>query len=199
MAVSTYSQLQTEVGEWLQRSDLSGRIPTFIELATADFNSVLRVPQMEVLASTTVTGEWTALPDNFLGIRHIETSDGERLEYKTPEDFAAYAESQAAPELPVYTIADMSFRMYPTPTSLAVELLYYEMISDLVSAGDTNWLLTQYPSAYLAASLAWGFDYLHDDMRAANWRAKTQQHIALIQRSGRKIAEGASTMAIRAH
>lgn len=197
MALDTNGELQTEVASWLQRNDLSGQIPTFIEMATADFNSVLRVPQMEVLASTTVDGEWTELPGNFLGIRHIETVDGDRLTYKTPEDFAAYAASLAAPTVPVYTVADMSFRMYPTPTDLDVELLYYEMIPALVNSGDTNWLLEQHPNAYLAASLVWGFRYLQDKDNATFWEAATQKQIALITRSGRRIGDGASTMSVR--
>ena len=197
MAISTYSDLQAEIAGWLQRSDLSSQIPSFVELATADFNATLRVPQMEVLASTTVTEEWTELPDKFLGIRHIETSDGDRLTYKTPEDFAAFVASEAAPTIPIYTVADMSFRMWPAPTSLAVELLYYEMIPDLVSGGDTNWLLTQYPNAYLAASLTWGFRFLRDKAAADDWDKATQRQMALVTRSGRHISEGASTMFVR--
>jgi len=198
MAIDTFGELQAEVASWLQRSDLSSRIPTFIELATADFNAVMRVPQMEALASTTFDGEYNALPDNFLGIRHIETAAGDRMTSMTPEEYAVYAASDITPSVPVYTIADMAFRVYPTPTALDVELLYYEMIPVLVNSGDTNWLLEQHPNVYLAGSLVWGFRHLHDQKNAADWEGATQRLIDRVVRSGRRIAEGASTLAVRA-
>lgn len=197
MAISTYSELQAEIAAWLQRADLATQIPSFVELATSDFNATLRVPQMEILASTTVTAEWTELPDGFLAIRHIETGDGKRLTFKTPELFAAFVATEAQPTIPIYTVADMSFRMYPAPTSLDVELLYYSAIPELVNSSDTNWLLTQFPGAYLAASLAWGFKFLQDPAGAAGWDAETKRQMAIVTRSSRALTEGASAMAIR--
>lgn len=180
----------------MQRTDLTSAVPTFIEMATAHFNALLRVPQMEAVASTTATGEWTALPADFLQIRAIESGD-KRLDYVTPEEFALRVAGMDRPPLPVYTIADMSFRMYPTPSDLPIEILYYARIPAFAAPTSTNWLLTEHPLAYLSASLMFGFDYLHDDARAAKWEQRTAQHIAQIQRSGRQLAEGAATMTVK--
>jgi len=201
MALDTYAELQTEVTSWLQRSDVSGAVPSFIEFATGHFNAVLAdspVPQMEALATATVTGEWTDLPDDFLGVRYIELDSGERMSYMTPEEFALYAETDITPSVPVYTIADMSFRIYPTQTSQGVSILYYQQIPALVNSSDTNWMLTSYPHAYIACALMYGFDYLHDEARSAKWEARTNAQIELIRRGSRRIAQGASTMAIKA-
>ena len=143
MAISNYSDLRGEVTAWLMRTDASvtNRVPTFIELATARFNAELRVPQMESLVTTTVDGEWIELPEDFLAVRYIELSTGERMRYVTPEEFADNVDRATAPTIPIYTIADMSFRIYPTQTSTDVEVLYWKRIADLVNDDDTNWLL----------------------------------------------------------
>ena len=45
MAISTKSELHTAVTNWLNRSDLTSRIPEFITLAEASFNRNLRTRQ----------------------------------------------------------------------------------------------------------------------------------------------------------
>ena len=46
MAINTYGTLQTAVANWLDRDDLSARIPEFISLAEAIFNRTLRIRAM---------------------------------------------------------------------------------------------------------------------------------------------------------
>ena len=46
MAINSYSSLQTAVANWLDRSDLTDRIPEFIDLAEARINRALRVTFM---------------------------------------------------------------------------------------------------------------------------------------------------------
>ena len=47
MAITTNSELNTAVANWLSRSDLTSRIPEFIALFEAKFNRDMRVPQQE--------------------------------------------------------------------------------------------------------------------------------------------------------
>ena len=46
MPIATYTDLQSSVADWLNRSDLSAVIPTFIQLAEAKFNRELRTRDM---------------------------------------------------------------------------------------------------------------------------------------------------------
>jgi hypothetical protein len=46
MTIATYSELLTELDAWLNRSDLTARIPTFIRLFESRANRQLRVPEM---------------------------------------------------------------------------------------------------------------------------------------------------------
>ena len=43
MAISTFAELKTAAANWLDRSDLTDRIPEFIALAEARFNRILRI------------------------------------------------------------------------------------------------------------------------------------------------------------
>ena len=54
MAIGTYAELQTAVANWLDRDDLTDRIPEFIALAEAKMNRNLRISLMENV-STAIT------------------------------------------------------------------------------------------------------------------------------------------------
>jgi hypothetical protein len=199
MAISTYAELRAEVAEWLQRSDLSARIPVFVEMATARFNRELRAPEMETLVTTAADAEYTDLPVDFLQIRSIETN-GDRMEYLAPEEFQAYVAKTSTPAVPVYTIADMSLRIYPAPSvssTLTLKVLYYARIPELDSAGDTSWLLDAHPDVYLFGSLVEAAGFLHDDPRMAVWDLRLQQAMVLINRRGKQMSQGAASMTIK--
>jgi len=74
VALSNYSELQSDIADWLDRSDLSSHIPTFIKLAEARINRKLRVRQMEAVVQHTMVGESKriALPTDFLQMRGIK-------------------------------------------------------------------------------------------------------------------------------
>lgn len=200
MATDTNAELQTSVASWLQRDDLNAQIPQFIEFATSWFTRRLRVPQMEQLAQTTITAEWTALPVDFVAVRYIELANGTRLRHMVPEEFAIQVKRQALAntDTPIYMIGDMSLRIYPTQTNTAVEILYYKKIPQLVNANDTNWLLTSFPDAYLACALWRGFDFIRDNENAMKWRTETELQARDIQRFGKNLETGAASMAVKA-
>jgi hypothetical protein len=65
MAISTYAELQTAVANWLDRDDLTARIPEFITLAEAKIRRVARVEYGFTAVSTDDTILATA-PDIYL-------------------------------------------------------------------------------------------------------------------------------------
>jgi hypothetical protein len=194
---STSSELRADVTDWLQRSDLAAAIPTFIDFATARFSDELRTPEMETIASTTVTGDWTALPDDFRAIRLIEAGD-KVLEYRTPWQVQRMVQRSATPPAAVYTIQDMQFRIYPSIAGTAADLTYYAALTPLVSAGDSNWLLLKRPDVYLQGALFYAWQYLHDEARMQLAGAFVDKYIAETNRSARKIMIGSAPLAVRA-
>ena len=69
MAITTYAELQTAIGDWLNRADLDQKIPDFIRLAESTLNDVLRQADM-VTQSTgvTITSGRATLPADALEV-----------------------------------------------------------------------------------------------------------------------------------
>ena len=65
---TNYSELKSEIGDWLNRSDLDAVIPTFISLAEVGLERVLRVRQMLDRANATIDTQYSALPSTFLEV-----------------------------------------------------------------------------------------------------------------------------------
>lgn len=198
MAINTLATLKTAAAAYLQRDDLTSMLDTFVELATARFSDELRTPEMETVATTTLGGEWTALPTDFRSMVLLE-SGGDVYEYRTPWQLQKLVESQSNPRPPVYTIQDMQFRVYPFPSSSTAELTYYAALESLVDANDTNWLLTKRPDVYLAGVLAQARLFLHDDTRVITAMQMVDKYIVEANRAARLIRVGAGPLAVRAH
>ena len=192
---TNYGQLKTQVADFLQRSDLTSFIPTFIADATARFSDELRTPEMETVASTTITGEWTALPVDFRAMRLIEAG-GKVLEYLTPWQVQRQIEQAYVPLKPSYTIQDMQFRVYPFPTSTAVEVTYYAALEDFSTDASSNWLLNKRPDIYRMAAIAQARLFLHDDPRVLMAMQVVDKFIAEQNRSARQIAIGGAPLAV---
>jgi hypothetical protein len=166
-----FATLQTDVASWLQRDNLTAQIPTFIAYATAAFNRELRrrpLPEMEARDTTALVGEFTGLPGDFIRMRGLTRADGKEILYVTPQQMDDYRAAGYDPEPQIYTIEDMQLRVLPAPTPAApvtVTMRYFEELAPLVSASDTNWLLTTNPDLYLMGALMQARSWLHDDAR----------------------------------
>ena len=112
--INTYATLQTAVANWLDRSDLTDRIPEFIALAEARMNRSLRLAIMLNVDETTLGGADAlvggtrdyALPSGYLQMVdfHLRTSPITTLSYLTPENMnRMWAGSQTSRPL-AYTI-----------------------------------------------------------------------------------------------
>ena len=96
MAIGTYAELQTAVANWLDRGDLTARIPEFIDLTEARMNRVLRLQLMVNVDTTTLGGASTlvagtrdyALPSGYLQMMDfvLTTDPITSLSYITPEN-----------------------------------------------------------------------------------------------------------------
>lgn len=197
MAINNLLTLKTAAADFLQRGDLSAVLQTCVELATARLSDRLRTPEMESLATTTVTSEWTALPVDFREARLFE-AQGKVLEYRTPWQLQKLVEHTTKPSVPVYTIQDLQFRVYPFQTGLTVELTYYAALPALSAAADTNWLLLRRPDVYLQQTMYYAYDFLRDDERMARALVFVDKYVEEANRASRRMMVGAAPLSIRA-
>jgi len=185
MTITNYSTLQSTVGDFLNRSDLTSVIPVFIQLAEAQMNRDLRHHEMEVRSTggQDAGDEYMQVPADWLeNIRlHVQgagTSPIDLISRASMADKRAGKENTTGrPEY--YCMADSQFQLYPTPdANYTIELLYYQKIPALAS-NSTNWLLDSHPDVYLYGSLMHSAPYLQEDARTAVW---AQLYAAAAQR-----------------
>lgn len=180
VSIATYTQLQTAIGSWLLRSDLSATIPTFIAMAEARMNrdKRLRVSDAIVRDSLTVTGQFTALPSDFKQMINVERDADPviPLEYKSPQgmDAVRNVEGTGAPRF--YCIHGTELELAPVE-ACELEIIYYRNIPSLSDSATTNWLLTAAPDIYLYACLVESAPFLKDDERIAVWESLYQQRV----------------------
>lgn len=181
MAISTYTELQAAVANWLARDDLSLRIPEFVSLCEAKFNRELFVRQMEERATVTVdTGsgepEFISLPDDFQSMRRIRLSSVQgkpRLQFVSGASMDEIRQSRGdVSGRPVYfTITGDEIELAPTPDeAYSIEMTYRTVIPPLAD-NSTNWLLTLAPDAYLYGTLLEAEPYIQNDGRIQVWLA----------------------------
>jgi len=175
MALTTYAELKTSVGDWLNRSDLTSAIPDFISLAEAQIERNLRTRQMIVRSTASLTTEYSAVPDDFLEAKtfKLDTSPPTPLQFETIDSMDNLSVVYTSSGKPAYfSVVGNQFRFIPTPdTTYTGELTYYAKLSKLSSTNTSNWLLTAAPDIYLYGALMQAAPYLQDDARITVWAA----------------------------
>jgi hypothetical protein len=200
MAISTYSELKTSLGNWLHRSDLASIIPDFITLNEADFNRKLRIAQMEFRATATFDEGYEDLPSDYLELREIKVNSSTpvSLKYVTPEYMSeAYPTAVTGDQPTVYTLVDTQVRLNAIP-SAEVEIAYYVKLDALSEAAPTNWLLTNHPDVYLFGSLMFGAIYLRKPAaEIAGWKSLYEEKLKEVEDADKRARWSGSALTVR--
>lgn len=168
MSISTYSELQTAVASWLNRTDLSSVIPDFIALAGSDIRNDVSVQAMESLATGSLTGETLAHPARLTEVRRLVVADTPR-DYVTPDEYQRLQKAQSQSK--VYTSIGQSLYILNGTSGDAYSLLSRAAFAPFSAGSDTNWLLTNAPDVYLFAACKHGAVYLKDAQDEARFTA----------------------------
>lgn len=190
---TSWTELKTNLADWLDRTDLTTQIPEFIGYAERRFNRVLRMPEMEESVTSSTSGATVTLPTDFLAMKSLyidgtselillrqlsldalrRAFDGE--ETGTPEFFAL----QSGGEL-VFA---------PAPSASVTYILnYYQKIPQLGSGQAANWLLTAHPDLYVSASLVEAYTFLRDAEGMGIWESRTKEKLDELETMGRRKA-----------
>ena len=201
MAISTYSELTTAVANWLDRDDLTLRIPEFITLAEAKFNRTLRLRSMEAkYTADTVAGQRNlALPTGYIQMRNfqVNTSPLTTLSYVTPEIYDRLWGGSTLGIPKFYTILANEVSFGPIPASVVeVEMLFYKNFTNLSSTVATNWLITNAPDAYLYGAMVQAEPFIMNDERVALWGAFLNKAIQELQEQDNKDRHSGSALRV---
>lgn len=179
----TFVGLKTSIADFLNRTDLTAAIPDFIVLAEAQMHRRLigrqragfAIPRRLVLrsdASVTLAAEFLAVPTDFAGpVEFVLKGSPEIvLDYLDPTNFQEWKEASGLSGRPpaYYTVVGGEFQLYPVADqAYTAELTYIKRLA--AASGATNFILTDYPDAYLYGALVQSAPYLGNDSRLQVW------------------------------
>ena len=201
MAISNYTELQTAVANWLDRDDLTARIPEFIALAEARFNRVLRLRSMETkqTASTVAAQRNYALPTNYIQMRNFQlnTSPLTTLSYVTPEIYDRLWGGSSGGTPKFYTILADEISLGPIPGSvITMEMLFYKKFDNLSGSVATNWLITNAPDIYLYGTMLEAEPFIMNDERVQLWAAALERGVSDLQEQDNKDRHSGSALRV---
>jgi hypothetical protein len=186
MAIAAYTDLKTKVASWGRRAGNAtfvAEVPDIITLAEGRLNRELAAVEID----QTITGT--------LGSRTISVSA-----YSVVEPIALFLAEAGRDEREVFFKAGGTFPYinssgYPSFVSLSGTNLQFDRpllaaypfrfrfrqrfaLSDIAT---TNWLLTNHPDVYLAASLMWGAGYREDWPNGSAFKAILDEGIPSVR------------------
>ncbi len=181
--MTTYATLKSDCADWLNRTDLTSAIPSFVRLCEANIRRDVRVRAMDTTADLTITNGSASTPTGFISARRLilDNTTAWNLDYVTPEvlySSAVYIESGIAI---CYTIEGDTLVFRPAQSETA-KLLYIKAFDALSADSDTNWLLTNAYDVYLYGTLLHSGPYLKEDPRVQTWATLYQQAVSQVNK-----------------
>jgi len=177
MAISTYALLKTSLANHLHRTDLTDLIPDFISYAESVIGGDPEPIDMDVLpgirtkdqykrVTSTLSSQYLDIPTDMIEIKDIQIniSPIQTLEYLSPKGLTAKYPSSPAGTPEAYSIHGDEFQFSHVPdTSLTLEISYISRYTAFSADGDTNWLLTNHPFAYVYSAMIAASTYADED------------------------------------
>jgi hypothetical protein len=206
MALGTFTELKDAIADWLDRSDLTDRIPDFITLAEARLNRDLRIRPMEVRSTMTTTADqrYFNLPGGYLQMRNIQlnTNPITPLEYITPEMLDRLYGGDTTGKPRAYTLIGDEIQLAPIPDSTyTLEMAFYEKFTALGDGTSgtvtSNWLTTNAPDVLLYGALLEAEPFIKNDERIALWINAFNSAIRKVQDADAKDRHSGSAMRVR--
>jgi hypothetical protein len=206
MALSTFTELKDAVADWLDRSDLTTRIPDFIALAEARINREIRIRPMEVRSTMTTTAgnQYFNLPGGYIQMRNIQlnTNPTTPLEYITPEMLDRLYGSSTTGKPRAYTLIGDEIQLAPIPDSAyTLEMAFYEKFTALGDGTSgtvtSNWLTTNAPDILLYGALMEAEPFIKNDERVAVWLNGYGNAIDKLQKADQRDRHSGSAMRVR--
>lgn len=178
MAISTYSELQTAVSDFMDRADVAGNVVDFITLAEARLNRLLKV--IETDATLTGVADSRRIDISSLSITVpialfcVVDGDEEPVVQKADGDFA-YSETSFQPSFWAIDGTNIDFNC-PLDQAYTFRLRYQGRFA-LSVAAPTNDLLTKHPDIYLSAAIVWGGMFVRDSGLIGDYKTMLDEFI----------------------
>lgn len=193
MPITTYSELKTEISNFVNRSDLTSDVDTFIDQAESEMQVRVKELEFETRSTVTVTAGAATLPTGFLSARSViwNGDEARRLSYVPPDKLETVNASNPS-FVNYYTIVGGQMR-FADDGDGSVIVTHNAKFTPLSGSNTSNSILSEFPSAYLYGSLKHAAVFLKDFEAARSYEALFDQQMALVisNNSDRKYAGAA--------
>ena len=183
--ITSYATLQSEALDFMERAGQSGKAPTWIQLAEAKLSRELGPLE----GDTTLTGvvgsrsldisALSIVEPISLWLTPVAGADEIPLQPQSPNDLP-FAAGQGEPTMWAYDSEDAIKLDRPCDQAYSFRFRYRGPLS--LATTDPNWLLTNHPDVYLAATLMWGAGYNESWENGAIWKGILDEAIPSIKR-----------------
>ena len=198
MSITNYSELVDAIQAWIGE-DIENHTEEFVDLAEGFFNARLRVKRMLERWHVDSSLEYLPLPPTCLAVDQVfYTSAGKSipLQYISPE-YATVQDTVSTGAPQFYTGLQGEIQVIPAPDAeYQFDVWMFAKITALAGTS-TNWLLTNYPQAYLFASLMFANTYLRQDRERERYFQLAEQEIGNIHRIERIDRRKSSSLTMR--
>lgn len=157
----TYATLQADVLAYTHRSDVSGKIVSWIQIAESMLFRELSIKELQTSTTGTVTSGLAALPTDLNTISKVTCTYGGivyTLDY-APSPLS-FSQTTVAPSY--YSIENNQIHIWNAADGQAYTLYYSPKIESLSAANTTNWILDNAYDLYLYASCIEGARYVRN-------------------------------------
>ncbi len=166
----TYAELKTAIANYLNRSDLTSDIDTFIDNVEAELNRRLRTKDMIKRATATADSQYLAVPTDWIEAINVEitSNDFSPLFQQSIESLDVYrkANNNSTGQPVYFAMVDDSIELAPTPDAeYTLQLTYYAKISALSDSNTSNFVSVSHPDVYLYGALKHASIFLMEDDR----------------------------------
>ena len=198
----TYAELKTAIANYLNRSDLTSDLDTFIDNVEAELNRRLRTKDMIKRATATADSQYLTVPTDWIEAINVEitSNDFSPLFQQSIESLDVYRKSNNnSTGQPVYfAMVDDSIELAPTPdVEYTLQLTYYAKISALSDTNTSNFVSVSHPDVYLYGALKHASIFLMEDERIPMFTQQFEKALEEMRIEQEKAAFGKGSLMMR--
>lgn len=188
-----YTEIQSGVVNYFKRSDITGRIPAWIQLAEAFMFREISPKSIRASVTGDTSGGLIALPADFDAVVRLTTTvagNERNIDY-----IAAPDESAQVGGYPYgYSLEGDSLRLHPASGDATAYKLYYTpRLEALTGAADTNWLSTNGADLYIYATALQGAAEMKNDREIATLTPVVQRLLEAVKSYAQKTGQPQSS------
>jgi hypothetical protein len=175
--VTNYTTLQTAVGDWLARSDLTSFIPNFVQNFEEDFyrDPLNWASWMESDLSVSISTSAAAVPSDYLGLKVAYISGQTSAPLKRislDQLYQRYPRAVSGGQASYISRNGANFEFGPVISSGTLVGTYYAKPTLIRDDSDgINWLITNAPDLCIYGSLVTAEPFLQNEKRLPMWQS----------------------------